>query len=365
MEDVLARTATQQGGKPKHIPDEPFGAKESPIHRERSWVWAPLKRAWLQAKPEELVRQGFVYRLHTQWGFALEQMAQERRTQHGRGSPKADIVIAISRAALTDNRDYCIVVETKAENVTIAPEDYGQGESYARAVGAEFFVAHNIKETSFFRLIPGAPGERVQITGIPKANETTDAKRLEAIRRATKAFTRDEFQKLLRDCHDILRDNHKMDPGTAFDEVSKILFIKMAFERRGQAEAFTTDRLDEFARATLVEGNAPGMLDQLFAVTKQYYKADQLFAESEKLKVSVETFRRIVKLLERFNLSDTGDDVKGLAFENFLGETYRGELGQYFTPRPVVEFMIDMLDPQEGEVACDPASGTGGFLINR
>lgn len=67
--------------------------------------------------------------------------------------------------------------------------------------------------------------------------------------------------------------------------------------------------------------------------------------------------------LETFNLSDTQDDVKGIAFEEFLGTTFRGELGQFFTPRTIVDFMTEILDPQEGEVICDPTCGSGGFLI--
>lgn len=86
--------------------------------------------------------------------------------------------------------------------------------------------------------------------------------------------------------------------------------------------------------------------------------------EKDKLdEISDATFRRIVRELARFNLSATGDDVKGLAFEKFLGDTFRGELGQYFTPRSVVDFMVKLLDPQEGQLVCDPCSGSGGFLI--
>jgi type I restriction enzyme M protein len=81
------------------------------------------------------------------------------------------------------------------------------------------------------------------------------------------------------------------------------------------------------------------------------------------LEISEDTFRRIVKELERFDLSKTGDDIKGLAFERFLGNTFRGELGQFFTPRPLVDFMVNLLDPREGESICDPAAGSGGFLI--
>ncbi len=70
-----------------------------------------------------------------------------------------------------------------------------------------------------------------------------------------------------------------------------------------------------------------------------------------------------MKELERFDLSKTGDDIKGLAFERFLGNTFRGELGQFFTPRPLVDFIVNLLDPKEGELICDPAAGSGGFLI--
>jgi type I restriction enzyme M protein len=101
----------------------------------------------------------------------------------------------------------------------------------------------------------------------------------------------------------------------------------------------------------------------LFAQTKSYYRADNLFAEADRLNISDATFRRIVRELQRFDLSKTSDDIKGLAFERFLGNTFRGELGQFFTPRPVVDFMVAALDPQEGELVCDPAAGSGGFLI--
>lgn len=64
-----------------------------------------------------------------------------------------------------------------------------------------------------------------------------------------------------------------------------------------------------------------------------------------------------------YNLSRTADDVKGIAFEKFLGKTFRGELGQFFTPRKIVDFMVELLDPEEGEIICDPCCGSGGFLI--
>lgn len=89
----------------------------------------------------------------------------------------------------------------------------------------------------------------------------------------------------------------------------------------------------------------------------------QIFERDERVNLKQATVREIVRLLERYNLSDTSEDIKGIAFERFLGRTFRGEIGQFFTPRTIVEFMAQMVNPKEGDVICDPASGSGGFLI--
>ena len=104
-------------------------------------------------------------------------------------------------------------------------------------------------------------------------------------------------------------------------------------------------------------------INSLFDDTKKTYKADKIFLPEEKINLKTPTAMAIIKELEKYNLSDTSEDIKGIAFERFLGRTFRGEIGQYFTPRPIVEFIIHMLEPTEGQVVCDPASGSGGFLI--
>ena len=88
-----------------------------------------------------------------------------------------------------------------------------------------------------------------------------------------------------------------------------------------------------------------------------------MFDDNAKIEIRENSFEQIVKELEIYNLSTTSDDVKGIAFEQFLGKTFRGELGQFFTPRTIVDFMVSILDPQEGELICDPCCGSGGFLI--
>lgn len=349
--------------KPKTKPTEPFADGGASLHQQGPWLWIPLRNEWrdIGKKPEEKVRQEFIRHLVVECGYSLDQMDQERRTMHGHKSPRVDVVLWASPAKKAANQDVILVVECKAENVEIQIRDYYQGESYTRACGAELMIAHNARHTAVFKLVPGAPGEFVQINDFPKAADWSDAARLERIRNSLRTFNRDEFQRLLFDCHCLLRDVHAMEPGRAFDTISKVLFIKMYVERAGLHGTFSVDFLDR-REATRMKDEAPVHV-RLFEQTKDYYKADELFAANDTLEISDATFRDIVKKLERFNLSQTGDDIKGIAFERFLGTTFRGELGQFFTPRPVVDFMVELLDPKEGESICDPASGSGGFLI--
>ena len=189
-------------------------ASSSPPKGPGDWVWIPLRNEWRDVtdKPEERVRQEFILHLHNDYGYSFEQMDQERRVMHGRRSPRADIVIWKTPEAKSGSRTPVLVVECKAEKVDIDIKDYYQGESYARAVGCEFFIAHNARYTSVFKLVPGVPGDFVPINEIAKATDWGDARRIDEIRNKLRAFNRREFQDLLFKCHSILRDVHKMDP---------------------------------------------------------------------------------------------------------------------------------------------------------
>ena len=334
-------------------------------------IFAPLKDKWLINKPEEHVRQKYICRLVDSYGYSLDQMAQERQVnnaQRGQGAARADIVIWRSKEEKTKDKTALIVVECKAESVTIHEEDYFQGYNYASWTGADFFVTTNNKETRVFRVVKGEPSKRLEeIADIPIAEKATNQKEIDKLLKQTKAFTREEFSKLLFKCHNIIRNNDKLSPEAAFDEISKILFIKIRYERRNSDtqifshEKFRQDR--ESYNLCKFKG-APEFYQVLFEQTKHDYVNDRLFDPNDVIKIRENSFEQIIKELEIYNLSTTSDDVKGIAFEKVLGRTFRGELGQFFTPRTVVDFMVKVLDPQEGEYICDPCCGSGGFLID-
>lgn len=229
------------------------------------------------------------------------------------------------------------------------------------------YVTTNLKETRIFKVVKGKiPKKLEEVVNIPEAKIVNDEKKINELLKQTKAFTRDEFSRLLFKCHNIIRNNDKLSPEAAFDEISKILFIKIRYERTNSEnqifskEAFKHDKAS-YEKYKPKDGK--DFYQFLFEQTKEDFKDDDLFEQTETIRVRENSFEAIVEELQIYNLSTTSDDVKGIAFEQFLGKTFRGELGQFFTPRTIVDFIVDVLDPQESEIICDPCCGSGGFLI--
>ena len=340
-------------------------------------IYCPLKKAWHVSTPEERVRQYYIAILANKYGYSLEQMEQELKvnnSKRGQGKARADIVIWKSEQDKKDKKAAFIVVECKAENVKVRVEDYYQGFNYASWAHAEFFVTTNEKETKYFNVDPAyLPQKLDEVVAIPTAKDVDDAARIEQIKNQTKLFTRDEFTKTLRACHNIIRNNDKLSPEAAFDEISKLLFMKIRFERDNKGMKVFTKQEYLDAAQNHEKNVRPGLkgtdlyalsyMQFLFRTTKEFFKDDRLFDDKDEINIRENSIIQILEKLETFNLSDTQDDVKGIAFEEFLGTTFRGELGQFFTPRTIVDFMTEILDPQEGEVICDPTCGSGGFLI--
>ncbi len=335
--------------------------KADEIQIKGTKIFSPVRKKWLSRTPEEQVRQEYLSVLTREYGYIIDQIAEEESvTGRGSAQARADFLIWRTVKDRSDNRPAMIVVECKSDNVTISSKDYFQGDNYARREGAKFFVTHNNRETRYWRVRKDRrPGYLEEIENIPHADATD--KEIEVLFSKLRVFKEKEFADLLHQCHNVIRNREKKDPAAAFDEIAKVLFTKVWVERelRGQRKRknlFSMEFLDEY-----LSDEPP--LDALFQQTKKAYAIDKIFEEDERINLKAATGREIVRLLEKYNLSDTSEDIKGVAFERFLGRTFRGDIGQFFTPRTIVEFMVHMVDPQEGEVVCDPASGSGGFLI--
>ena len=328
-------------------------------------IFAPLKDKWLVLKPEEKVRQEYICRLVNSYGFNLKQMDQDSKVQGI--YLNYSILIWKNKNSKINNESPLIVIQCKADSVIIKKEDYFKGLDFSREIGAKFFVATNFKQTKIYSKIYRTDSENVEeILDIPNKEEAQNIQEVEKLLNKNNTFQRENFTKTLYKCHSIIRNNDKLSPEAAFDEISKILFIKTIYERdNSKNQIFSLDiyKKEKIDFEKYRFNERKDFYQFLFEQTKKDYIDDDLFEPTEIIRIRENSFEAIVKELEIYNLSTTSDDVKGIAFEQFLGKTFRGELGQFFTPRTIVDFMVEVLDPQETETICDPCCGSGGFLI--
>lgn len=334
----------------------------------------PAQKDILFKSPEEKVRHEYINRLINYYGFNINQLERDvkiKDTKKNNILAIADIVVWRSFEERKNKSTPLIVVECKADQVTIKAEDYFKGTEFARLSNASFFVTTNQKQTRIFSKVFKIDktediSELAEIKDIPHANNANDDKVVNGLLGQTVEFARDEFSRLLLKCHNIIRNNDKLSPEAAFDEISKILFIKTLRERENnEGQVFLLEDYKKEKKIydrNKIESDLP-FYKKLFQRVKEQWANDDLFEPSETIRIRENSFEDILKELESYNLSTTSDDIKGIAFEKFLGKTFRGELGQFFTPRTIVEYMIEILDPQEGEIICDPCCGSGGFLI--
>lgn len=157
-------------------------------------------------------------------------------------------------------------------------------------------------------------------------------------------------------CHQTLWGGGRLSPPAAFGELCKVIFVKISDEkkkrRKGEPYEFqiktheTSRRLAERIRALYEE---------------QKQRDPEVFTET--IKTDDASLRTVVSHLESIDLSNTELDTKGLAFEMFMGGFFKGDAGQYFTPREVVTFAVEMMQPTSDDLVIDPACGSGGFLL--
>ena len=162
--------------------------------------------------------------------------------------------------------------------------------------------------------------------------------------------------RVLGKCHDTLWQGGKLAPTDAFDELSKILFIKIRDEKR------LRDKGDPYDFQINTRDTPKSVARRIKGMYQEAKKRDpEVFTEN--VKVDDEPLFSVVGHLQAINLNKTDLDVKGVAFEHFLGNYFKGDMGQYFTPRKLVEFIINMVKPHHEERILDPACGSGGFLL--
>lgn len=181
------------------------------------------------------------------------------------------------------------------------------------------------------------------------------------------------FVQLMKGCWQDIWDIENKRNDWIFDEFTRFLFIKLNEDAKPNG-AFTTAKFKSYCAENKHMGDKAGQnfINNLFDDLKGRHP--EVFTdENERVLSKSETVSRVIARLEDINLKDTQGDVLGRAFEIMLSDTFKGkDLGQFFTPREIVAFMLDLareapeapaLDIERNQRFLDACAGSGGFLI--
>ena len=168
-----------------------------------------------------------------------------------------------------------------------------------------------------------------------------------------------ELTRKFKQAHDALWAGGKRNPVEAFDELDKLIFCKIWDERAprkpGEPYDFQVFKGDKDKGGDLKK-RIQAIYEQGRAKDKEVFQEDIRLSNAE--------MQTVVGYLADTNLSETDLDSKGRAFETFMTGFFRGEFGQYFTPRNIVKFIVDALPITNDSVVIDTSCGSGGFLLH-
>ena len=254
------------------------------------------------------------------------------------------------------------VFECKRPDLSDAAFDQAieQACGYRASMGAAFcgVVAGRTRRLLRFDRFPPGERDKNHITDIPiRYGRPPEWRFYKNTEQGLNAVSREELRAAIRKCHQTLWEGGRRSPIAAFGEFSKLVFIKYRDEmnpllRRGEPYAF--QRRDEETA------------DALAARIRNLYRDEQEKEPSvftENINIDAPVLAQCVEHLEDLSLKETELDTKGVAFEEFMGSFFKGDFGQYFTPRELIAFAVEVLDPQRNELILDPACGSGGFLL--
>lgn len=320
-----------------------------------------LFRSWLQKENEAIIHYHTLCRLITDYHYPREQLEHEvpcggLGRKASRGSTHADIVIYSHPSRRPGTT--LIVIECRELGGTAAGR---QAASYSRALQSKYHVFTDSDKWMVFETQPH-PLDGIRIGDMPIwVGYKPLMQRLSKKHLLPPITDEKQLRDLAETCHNYIH-SEGLDPAKAFDELVKLFFVKLYDEQeipnKYQFSVLSGETVDE-------TGNH---VRRLLKKAKEESKYRELFTEpgDDEFSISNAAIRKVVETFQGFSFvsgSLIGIDAKGTVYENMVGSTFRGELGQYFTPRKEVEFMVDLLKPDRSDLVLDPACGSGGFLI--
>ena len=354
--------------------------------KETPYVKCIVREKDIQLKPEEIVRQLYAARLINDYGYPKKRLAFEYSVNFGREKKSADIVIFDK-----DRSDTAyIVVELKKPKLK---DGKNQLRSYCNATGAPIGVWTNGEQISHYHRKD--PNYFEDITDIPKAKQSLKdilSERFtlkDLISKDKIANERKSLKDIILEMEDEVLANAGVD---VFEEVFKLIFTKLYDEfqskkDKANIEFYLDQNLDDDERGDYdkLKETLEGLNDKKFRVmefrntgqtdTELKNKIQTLFndaksqwsgvfPEGSEFELSDSHLSVCVSSLQDVKLFNSNLLVVDEAFEYLVNKSAKGEKGQYFTPRHVIDMCVQMLNPKRGEYMIDTASGSCGFPVH-
>lgn len=336
--------------------------------------------------PEEKVQVEAFLSLVLTYGYPVERVKNYVPVQMGVETKEADIIIYSDDKCKTP----FIIVECKKEEITEQEfsKAVNQAYSYADRLRAKFIWTTSKIKNEYYEVAELYPSSKTSIPDIPQFGVTQLApykyvkggiKQEEPVTIKIKepkieyqkqkffeleTVTESELVKIFTQAHQVLWGG-KRDESRAFDEFDKLIFCKIWDEKyklneqnkfvpRLDGEPYQFQIFSNETAAELFE-----RINKLYDVGKE--KDPEVFKEN--INLQAEEVREVVKYLQRVNLNETDLDSKGKAFETFTGSYFRGSFGAFFTPRTIVNFIVESLPIDNNSRVLDTSCGSGGFLL--
>lgn len=311
-------------------------------------VYDEAKKA---GKPEEIVRQLWLYKLNKEYNYPLERIDTEKSIHFGREiHAKAADIVVYKKDKITPY----IIIEVKKPDEKKGIE---QLKSYLSAEGSEIGVWSNgIEKVILYRPYPREYED--SLVDIPGADQTIDD--LFEIKRAWKDLKPHfDFVHIVKSIEEVALAGSG---ANVFEEIFKLIFAKLfdekhALERRENQEVVFRKYRDPEKTYEVV--------NQLFKNAVRHWP--DIFESSERIRLDAHRLSACVPFLENIRLLEIGQgelEIIDSAFEYLITEVSKGKKGQYFTPRHVIKMCVKMLNPKDEEFVIDPACGSGGFLLH-
>ncbi len=355
---------------------------------EKQITYVHQKKKRNYTTPEEKVQAETFLKLILVYGYPVERIEQYVTVTMGASTKEADIIV-YNDDALSEPH---IIAECKKQDVSELEFEQAieQGFAYCFATAKTIkylWVTSGIKDRYFEvdkerKIKKDAPDiPRYGVKKLAKYKyvkggfdySTTEEREPgygEQKYFELEKVSEEELTRRFKQAHQALWAGGELNPSEAFDELDKLIFCKIWDEKyainktKGQFEPRPDG--EPYLFQIFSEATEEKTTNELYRRIKSIYavgqkKDPEVFKDN--IRLSATKVKTVVGYLEGINLNETDLDSKGRAFEAFMGAYFRGDFGQFFTPRPIVKFIVEVLPIDNNSRVLDTSCGSGGFLL--